>query len=160
MLTAHLATLEDNQAVYIQKIQGPGLHCVDTYLGKRTNLHCTSVGKVLLAYAPSAFQARVLARGIFARHTRNTLTGSSLVRDELQRITERKYALDNEEEQLGIRCLAVPLLGPRGDLLAALGVSGNVSQLEEERLKTLIFVLRQAASTITLRLQGEAAGAA
>ena len=160
MLTSHLATLEESQAVYIQKVQGPGLLCVDTYLGKRTNLHCTGVGKVLLAYAPAGFQARMLARGVFARYTRNTVTLASALREELRRVVEKGYALDNQEEELEIRCLAVPVFGPRGDMLAALSVSGNMSQLSDEHLPSILFQLKQAANAITRHLQSEAPHAA
>lgn len=160
MLTSHLATIEQNQAVYIQKVQGPGLLCVDTYLGKRTNLHCTGVGKVLLAYAPQGFQAKILSRGVFARYTRNTITLASVLREELRRVVEAGYALDNQEEELEIRCLAVPVFSSRGDLLAALSVSGNLSQLSDDRLPSTLFQLRQTVRTITRLLQSEASDAA
>lgn len=156
LLTSHLAALEQNQAVYIQKVQGPGLLCVDTYLGKRTNLHCTGVGKVLLAYAPGGFQAKVLARGVFARYTRNTITQASVLREELKRVVENGYALDNQEEELDIRCLAVPVFSVRGELLGALSISGTMQQLSDDRLAEATLTLRQTARSIAHRVQDEA----
>jgi DNA-binding IclR family transcriptional regulator len=152
-MTSHLAMLEQNQAVYIQKVQGPGLLCVDTYLGKRTNLHCTGVGKVLLAYSPGGFQQKVLSRGIFARYTRNTITLASALREEMRRVVENGYALDNQEEELDIRCLAVPVFSLRGELLAALSISGTAAQLNDERIPMTLLQLRQSARMIAKQVQ-------
>jgi DNA-binding IclR family transcriptional regulator len=159
LLTSHLATLEQNQAVYIQKVQGPGLLCVDTYIGKRTNLHCTGVGKVLLAFATGGLPAKVLSRGVFARYTRNTITLASVLRTELKRVVEHGYALDNQEEELDIRCLAVPVFSARGELLAALSISGTAAQLSDDHLPAALSQLRQTARLISGSVESEASDA-
>lgn len=155
-LTSHLAMLEENQATYIQKVQAPGLVSVDTFVGKRTNLHCTAVGKVLLSYSPDACRNRLLSRSSYARYTRNTITSATMLRKELKRVEANGYALDNQEEELDIRCLAVPVFTLRGEFLAALSLSGTTAQLSEERMPGAVAKLRQTAKLVADQLQSEA----
>lgn len=147
-LTAHLAVLDLDQAVYVQKVQGLGLLRFDTHIGKRTNLHCTGVGKTLLSYAPLAYQQRFLKQGTFARYTRNTITNSNALRRELAKIVKQSFALDDQEEELDVRCLAAPVFSRRGEVIAALSVSGSVAQLNDEWIPTGVDQLRRAARQI------------
>lgn len=147
-MTSHLAMLEQNQATYIQKVQGPGMLHVDTYVGKRTNLHCTAVGKVLLSYAPERYRESILARGHYARYTRNTITLASALRTELQKVRAEGYALDNQEEELDIRCLAVPVFSSRGELIASLSIAGAAGQMRDEALPVLVKRLKMTTSLI------------
>jgi len=153
LLTSHLAVLEQSQALYIQKVQGPGFVSMETYPGKRTNLHCTGVGKVLLAHAPEGYRSKVLSRGVFARYTRNTITMAGVLRDELRRVVDCGYALDNQEEELEIRCLAVPVFSVRNEFLAALSLSGTIQQISDSGVPALIARLHHTARTIAERLQ-------
>ncbi len=93
----HLAVLEKDQAVYIQKFDSPDSVPFDTYVGKRTNLHCTAVGKVLLAFAPKSAQWRILARRSFARYTVKTITSAQALKSELIKVRTTACALDDEE---------------------------------------------------------------
>ncbi len=147
-LTVHLAVLEMDQAIYIQKVEAPGLIRFDTYIGKRTNLHCTAVGKALLAYTTWQRQERFLSRGSFARHTKNSITTAAALRQELQRIRERGYAIDDEEEELQIRCVAAPVLNHVGELVAAVSVTGTVGQVTEESIGRLGRLTMRAAARI------------
>jgi DNA-binding IclR family transcriptional regulator len=147
-LTVHLAILDQGQAMYVQKADGPGLVRFDTYVGKRTNLHCTAVGKTLLAYAPPEVIERTLAKRSFARHTRNTITSSAALRRELALVRQQQYALDDEEEELAVRCVAVPLLDQNNECVAAMSLSGTVGQIDPESLKGLLSALRRTARDI------------
>jgi DNA-binding IclR family transcriptional regulator len=147
-LTSHLAVLDLDQAVYVQKVQGLGLLRFDTHIGKRTNLHCTGVGKVLLSYAPQPYQEKYLKQAPFARYTRNTITTASALRRELAKITKQSFALDDQEEELDVRCLSVPVFNVRGEFIAALSVSGSISQLKEDWLPTGIDLLQKVARQI------------
>lgn len=124
-LTSHLAVLDQDQVTYIQKI--PSSLPSDTHIGRRTNLHCTAVGKILLSYAPKAYQHKILTNAPFSRYTRNTITCASQLHEELEKIAVQGYAVNNQEEKLEVRCLAVPIFSSRGELLAALSISGAVS---------------------------------
>jgi IclR family KDG regulon transcriptional repressor len=146
--TSQLAILADDQAMYIQKVEGPGLVQFDSYVGKRTNLHCTGVGKVLLAY--SADQEHLLNRKSFARYTKKTITSPASLRRELARVRQRGYAIDDEEEELEVRCLAAPIFNPSGGCIAALAIAGTIQEISDDRIEEfagwLIRATRNAAS--------------
>jgi DNA-binding IclR family transcriptional regulator len=147
-LTAHLAVLEHDQAMYVQKVDCPGLIKFDTYVGKRTNLHCTAVGKVLLAYSPESKSDRILQREPFARYTRHTITSAILLRKELVKVRQRGYAVDDEEEELEVRCVAVPVFRPTGEFVAALGVTGTVGQMRPDMIASLAIRMRETGQNI------------
>jgi IclR family KDG regulon transcriptional repressor len=155
-LTSHLAILDQDQVMYIQKVEGPGPLRFDTHIGKRTNLHCTAVGKVLLGYAPKAYQQRILSRAPFARYTRNTMTGATVLGEELVKVTRQGYAVNNQEEELEVQCLAVPVFSTRGELVASLSISGTSSLLKEAYLVNKIDLLQRTGRQIAHQLQLEA----
>lgn len=148
-LTAHLAILEHDQAVYIQKADGPGPVRFDSYVGKRTNLHCTAVGKVLLANTAESKIRHILEREPFARYTRHTLTTTTMLRRELAKVRQLGYAVDDQEEELDVRCVAVPVFRWSGELVAALGVAGTVDQLLPQSIETMSERLRETAQNLT-----------
>ncbi len=147
-LTCHLAVIENGQAVYVQKVEGPGFIRFDTRIGKRTNLHCTAVGKVLLAFGSATQRKRFLDNTTFARYTRKTIVTAQDLKAELDRVKLRGYALDDEEEELEVRCIAVPVYSPTGDLLAALSATGTLGQLCDSALPRMVQLLQRAAARI------------
>src|SRR5258708_33029865 len=102
--TAQLAVMADDQAMYIQKVEGPGIIQFDSYVGKRTNLHCTAVGKVLLAYASEPKQEHILARKSFAHYTNRTITSPNPLRKDLAMDRPRGYGTQNAEQDMEVRC--------------------------------------------------------
>jgi IclR family transcriptional regulator, KDG regulon repressor len=144
--TCQLAILADDQAMYIQKVEGPGLVQFDSYIGKRTNLHCTGVGKVLLAY--SADQEHLLNRKSFARYTKKTITSPAALRRELARVRQRGYAMDDEEEELEVRCLAAPVFNQSGACIAALAIAGTISELSDDKLEEFAGCLIRATRNV------------
>jgi DNA-binding IclR family transcriptional regulator len=146
--TSQLAVMADDQAIYIQKVEGPGLIQFDSYVGKRTNLHCTGVGKVLLAYASEPKQQRILTRRSFARYTSKTITSSNLLRKELISVRKRGYALDDEEEELEVRCIAAPVFNQSGEFMAALAAVGTVRQIRDDDIDEMARFVIQAANRI------------
>jgi DNA-binding IclR family transcriptional regulator len=146
--TAQLAVLADDQAMYIQKVEGPGLIQFDSYIGKRTNLHCTAVGKVLLAYAPEQKQGHLLNRKSFAHYTAKTITSPGLLRKELAKVRQRGYAIDDEEEELEVRCVAAPVYNQSGEFMAALTIAGTIGQIREENIDDLARCVMRAARSI------------
>src|ERR1700730_9022744 len=140
--------MADDQAMYIQKVEGPGPIQFDFYIGKRTNLHCTAVGKVLLAYASEQKQAHILARKSFAHHTGRTITSPNLLRRQLARVRQRGYAVDDEEEDLEVRCIAAPVYNQSGEFMAALAIAGTIGRIREENIDELARYVIQAAEKI------------
>jgi DNA-binding IclR family transcriptional regulator len=143
-----LAVLADDQAMYIQKVEGPGLIQFDSYVGKRTNLHCTGVGKVLLAYASEQKQEHILNRKSFAHHTNKTITSPNLLRKELAKVRHRGYAIDDEEEELEARCVAAPVFNQLNEFMAALAIAGTVGQIRDENIDEMARYVTRAANNI------------
>lgn len=147
-LEVHLAVLEGDQAVCIHLVESPSGVSFDTYVGKRTNLHCTAIGKVLLAYSKADFQRRFLSKRCLGRYTQHTVTSMECLREELRNVRERRYAVADQEEELGTRGLAVPVVNVTGALTAALGVTATLRQLPPSAYDRVAVALHDAASRL------------
>ncbi|HYO81122.1 MAG TPA: IclR family transcriptional regulator [Bryobacteraceae bacterium] len=153
-LTVHLSVLEKYQAVIVQKVHGASSR-FDTFVGKRISLHCTATGKVLLAHASAGTQKQVLSKTVFMRHTRHTLTSTAQLESALEAVRQTGYAVDDEEEELAVRCVAVPVTAAANDCIAALSVSGTVEEIPLDGCGRLVLALQQAASAIVRVLMEE-----
>ena len=147
-LTSHLAVLDKDQGIYIQKVESPSLICFDTYIGRRMDLHCTGVGKVILAYEADDVLKRFFAKKSFIRYTNNTITLLRKLRLELTRVRESGFAIDDEEEELEVRCVAVPVFTRDGSFTAALSVTGTLGQIPRHIIPAVAGALKDAASNI------------
>ena len=153
-LTVHLSVLEKMQGVIVQKVQGAASR-FDTFAGKRISLHCTATGKVLLAHASPGTQKVVLSRAVFMRHTRHTLTSRAQLETALRNARLNGYAVDDEEEELGARCLAVPVLASPNECLAALSVSGTVDEISLDGCGRLVTAMQKSAGLIVRALMDQ-----
>jgi DNA-binding IclR family transcriptional regulator len=122
--TVHLVQLDGTEAVYIDKVDCPQPIMLKSKVGKRRPVHCTGVGKVLLAFAPDTFLDQVIRISGLARHTSTTITDPTALRQEMARIRERGYALDNSEHREGITCVAGPVFDVHGKVAAAVSIAG------------------------------------
>lgn len=148
--TANLAVLEDDHVVYVA--QAPGRHRMRmfTEVGRRVLPHSTAVGKVLLAWHDEPQLHRLLDRLGLPQRTPHTITSRAAFQAELAVTRERGWAVDDEEEELGVRCLAVPVgVGP--DAHAALSVSAPASRLDDKAPEVVV-ALRDAAAALARSL--------
>lgn len=141
--TVHLAQRDDDQVVYLDRLSGRASVPVVNRVGSRLPLHATGVGKVLLAHAPPEVRARVLGR--LTRVTPYTVTSPSLLAQQLDRVRREGYATTAEEMTLGACSVAVPVHGPDGSVVAALGLV--VATLKRDRPR-LTAALQVAAAGI------------
>ena len=128
-LTVHLAILEQGEAVLIDRVEPPGVH-VSTWVGKRMGLHCTALGKALIAHLPEAQVEEMVRRQGLLRHNENTIASLKKLRQACDLVQQSGYAVDDEEEEIGIRCIGTPVFNGRGDVVAAISVSGSTTQVE------------------------------
>ncbi len=154
-LPAHLAVPDGDQGVYIQKVDAPGLIKIDTYVGRRMDLHCTGVGKVILAYGPAEILDRLVQKQTYIRHTRNTITSPRQLRAEAMKIRKLGYAVDDEEEELAVRCIAVPVHHSDGRFAAGLSVVGTTEQIPTAAIDAMADRLKQTAAAILARVPPE-----
>nr|WP_199552508.1 IclR family transcriptional regulator [Streptomyces sp. N35] len=134
--TVNIAVLDDDAAVNIMQARGSASVTAQNWLGRRTPLHATSSGKVLLAHQPPALREGLLARTL-PRFTDRTVTGAVALRDELRSVEERGFALAMEELEIGLTAVAAPVRAHDGKVIGALSISGPVYRLTEERLREL-----------------------
>lgn len=148
--TANLAVLEDDHVVYLA--QAPGRHRMRmfTQVGHRVLPHSTAVGKVLLAWHDEAQVRRIVDRLGLPARTEHTITSRAAFLAELTAVRERGWAGDDEEEELGVRCVGVPVgAGPHA--VAAMSVSAPASRLDDTRPE-VITALRRVADALAQSL--------
>lgn len=152
-LPAHLAILERGRAVYIEKVEAENSFVrMDTRVGKRVPVHTTAVGKVLAAPLPEKSVSEILHRLGMERLTPETIVTPTRYLHELQRVLRQGYAFDHEENSLGVRCLAAPVFNERGQVVAAVGTSGTLSQITETVMPQLIEKIQRTGRAIGLDL--------
>ena len=147
-LTAHVGILEKNQVVFVQKVDGPGIIKFDTYVGKCSELHCTALGKALLAFQPDERIQALLSNYVFDRFTKRTIASQAAFLNELARVRQQGYAVDDEEEELGIRCIAAPIFAS-GTVLGAVSVTGTTTQIRTEDIDRFTTASKCAAARIS-----------
>ncbi|MFF7975214.1 IclR family transcriptional regulator C-terminal domain-containing protein [Streptomyces sp. NPDC007905] len=131
--TVNIAVLDDDAAVNIMQARGTASVTAQNWLGRRTPLHATSSGKVLLAHMPPTLREGLLARPL-PRFTDRTITGATMLRAELEAVVEQGYGLTIEELELGLAAVAAPVRAHDGKVIAAISVSGPVYRLNPDRL--------------------------
>ncbi|MGH3089327.1 MAG: IclR family transcriptional regulator [Rubrobacteraceae bacterium] len=151
--TANLAILEGKSLMYIEQAVPPKrVLRIFTEPGVRVPLHATGSGKVLLAYQPPRLLDFFIGRERLSRQTVTTITDPGQLRAELARVRRRGYAVDHEEQEDGVRCVAAPVFGPDGEVFAAMSVSGPATRLDNRRIERLVPDLKRVASDLSAAL--------
>jgi DNA-binding IclR family transcriptional regulator len=148
-LNVHMAILDRDHAVLIEQIARIGELAPMFWLGERLELHCTALGKALAAFEPEEQWTRFARENSgLNRHNDNTICSSRRFLEDLAKTRKRGYAMDDEEVDLGVRCLSVPVFGPSGEAVAAISVSGTCQAVHAENAASLVKLLRNAAAQI------------
>lgn len=150
--TVHLAILRGDVAVSIEKIPSPQPVGLDAPLGGQMPLHCTGVGKALLAYQGEEVLAPLAKSPGLARMTGRTITNLLQLKKELDHVRERGYALDNEEIVEGLRCVAAPVFDHNGRAVAAFSVAGPATRITLERVPEIARLVCETGREISYRL--------
>jgi len=148
--TVHLGVLDEGDVVYIDKIESDQPLQMYSRIGRRAPLHCTALGKALLAWEPKESVERFLRRRLRA-YTPSTRTDPDLLRQELAKIRASRHALDEEEFAVGLKCVAAPLFDHTRRAVASLGIAGPA----DERLPRLTSLVREAAGGASRALGGD-----
>ncbi len=137
--TSSLVIMENNMAVYLDKCEGSD-KMVKSFqrIGYRAPLYCTGVGKVFLSELPNHEVERILdEEGPLEKLTENTITDINELKKELERIGEQGYSYDNEECEIGARCIAAPIRDFSCKVVAAISVSGPSIRMTEDTLESI-----------------------
>jgi DNA-binding IclR family transcriptional regulator len=146
-VTAHVAVLDGDQALFVNKADCVQQPCCDIYPGRRTDLQCTAVGKILLAYLSEEAQRAFLARHRSIRHTTRTIASPKELMEEFVSIRKRGYAFDDQEQELNVRCLAVSVFSEQQPV-AALGITGTVFEIRPDNIEHLAAYLKKVSGQI------------
>jgi IclR family transcriptional regulator, acetate operon repressor len=141
--TANLAVLEGDDVVYVAQISSPHTLRMFAEVGRHVPPHSTAVGKVLLAALPREQALAVLRRTGLAPRTPATITDLDAFAAELDRVAEQGWAADEEEQETGVRCVAVPVAGGPGPVVAALSLSGPADRFAGGRDQAMVEQMRR-----------------
>jgi IclR family pca regulon transcriptional regulator len=148
-----VATLDGEDIVYIARTQVNRVMAVDLHIGSRLPAYCTSMGRILLAYLPTEQLEQYLAKVDLIPHTSRTITSVEKLRLALRTIRRNGYALCDQEYEVGLRSLAVPVYSSSGRVVATLNLSGNAPRISVLEMQSRYLTpLRNAASELSVFL--------
>ena len=150
--SVNLAIMDSGEAVYAQCIEPPepGYHLrIFTQVGARVPLYCTGVGKVFLVHMPETERERYLSKSDLPKRTENTITDRVKLEKELSIVRRLGFAIDDEEMELGVRCVAAAIKDFKGNVVAAISVSGPAARLSGKKMRQLKPLLKNCAFDIS-----------
>ncbi|GAA5198400.1 allantoin degradation transcriptional regulator AllR [Rugosimonospora acidiphila] len=151
--TANMAVLEGDAVVYVAQVPSAHSMRMFTEVGRRVSAHCTGVGKALLSQLRDDQVRALLRRTGMAAQTARTHTDPEVLLGELGEIREQGWALDDAEQEIGVRCVAVPVKG--APMLAAISVSGPSGRITLSRVAEIAPLLQAVAVRLGEELRGE-----
>jgi len=149
--TVQLAILDHLSVLYIRIRESRQAVRMSSGLGSRAPAHCTSVGKALLAYQPPEIVKQVLDLGL-KRYTPNTIIEPAALVDELAQVKSRGYAIDDEEIEPGLRCVAAPIRDHSGEVVAAISVAAPIQRMTKKAVQATVPSVQASAEAISRRL--------
>lgn len=148
--TIHLAVPSGTEVVYIAKVESKHALSMFSHIGARLPMHCTALGKAILAFSDRHRLQAVLTAPLITR-TPNSITLVKALEDELTLIRARGYAIDNEENEPGIRCVGAPIFDYTTMPIAAISISAPSDRMDQERCNDLGPLVLKAALKVSKR---------
>jgi DNA-binding IclR family transcriptional regulator len=150
---ANLLIEEHGRGIYIYRATGRDAVKVDAYTGQRVYLHNTALGKAILSEYPEERVREIVDRHGLPKATERTVTSEAELFEELERVRERGYAVDDEERLSGLKCLAVPIISDKEGVEGSISVSGPISRMQDERFEEEILKhIQNAVNIVELNL--------
>ncbi|MEW9834163.1 IclR family transcriptional regulator [Mesorhizobium marinum] len=150
-LSVHLAVFGGERAVVIHRAEPAPGGLTPLNLLENAPVHCTSIGKAILAFQPESVVQRVIEAGL-ARYTDSTITDGEQLRLELQKVRDRGYALDNGEHQPGLRCVGAPIRDQFGRVFASISATASSMQFPADREASVAAIVIHHAGQISSHL--------
>lgn len=150
--TAHLAIPCDDRSLIVAVQDSPHPLRAASRPGYLAELHCSSTGKIFLAFAEPSLLPEVLAQKNLPRRTAHTITSAAELKHEIELTRKRGYSLDDEEYHPGVRCLAVPVRSSDGSVVAALGITAAVVRFPKENIPPTAKAVIAAAAELSAQL--------
>ncbi|WP_181347038.1 IclR family transcriptional regulator [Thalassobacillus sp. CUG 92003] len=150
--TVHLVMMDNLEIVYIDKTEPDATIRMFSRIGKRAPMHCTGVGKAMLAFLPPDKIDAVLSERPMTRFTNQTITDPDDMKTHLEEIRRRGVAFDMEEHEEGITCAAAPLFNYKGEVVAGISIAGPIMRVDDAKLSVFAREVHHAAATISKAL--------
>jgi IclR family transcriptional regulator, KDG regulon repressor len=150
--TVHLTVLDGEMVLYVECFESSKRLRTYSVIGVRAPLHCTAVGKALLAFLEEEERARLIARMRLERFTANTITDRGSLLADLALVRRRGYAVDDVEHEEGVRCAGAPIFDNRGRVCASISVSGPTQRITARNVGIFARQAMATASKISTRL--------
>ena len=147
--TINYVRRQGGNVIYIAKKESPHSMRISTTVGMSLPMYCSAVGKAILAYLPQDEQDAIINVTEFQNLTDNTLASAETLRSELKKIRSQGFALDSEELEYGLTCVAVPILNIQGYPVAAISCSGPSTRMTPEKIAVCQNELRQSAARLS-----------
>lgn len=148
--TVLYGVLKDNQVFYINKSESIQGLKISTSVGSYQPLHATAIGKVLLAFSSENKKHQIINNLQLSSFTPNTITHKKTLLLELEKTQQQGYALDLEEFEIGLICVAIPIFNKNNKLIGSISASGPSSRFKLENVKNYITILKNGAQKINL----------
>jgi len=152
--TINLGVLDGLDIVCVDKVESEHFLKMDQRVGYRHKAYYTAFGKAVLAYIPKEERARLLSRDIIKPSTSNSLKTVAAIEKDLQYISQRGFAVDNEEGLYGIRCVGAPIFDYSKKVVAGISISGPTLRIKEGDFEYLGKLVMETAAAISERLGG------
>ena len=149
--TVHLAIPSGNNVVYIAKVDSPHSVRMASHIGARNPMYCTSLGKVILAHYPTDRVEEIIHDGLPER-TLHTISSPEALHAELEHVRAQGFAIDDQENEIGVRCAGAPIFDYTGKVIGAISVSGPASRLTRKRSIEIGSMASDAALEISRRM--------
>ncbi|WP_456276616.1 IclR family transcriptional regulator [Bacillus sp. AK128] len=151
--TIHLCIEDNGEVIYVDKIESNQTIRMYSRIGSRAPMYCTGVGKILLSDMTRARYEEVVSRMEFVPKTAKTIISKQELDEEIERVRYQGYALDNIENEEGIRCISAPIRNFQGKIIASFSISGPSNRITMERVQDeLIREIRDTSAEISRHL--------
>lgn len=150
--TVHLCVLDDTEVVYLDKVEPERSVRMATSVGRRNPIHCTAVGKAIMAYLPMGEVEAIIRRHGMKAMTAKTITNFLELKKELNAIRQRGYSIDDEEIEEGVRCVGCVVRNFSGEPLAAISASGPAFRVTRAKVAELAVPVMAAAQGLSSEL--------
>lgn len=150
--TTYLVVLEGSRTVYIDCVESRARLRAHPLFGIRVPLHCTGVGKAIMAFLPEVKINEIIHEDGLERFTENTITDPQVLKQELKKIRKRGYAIDNMEHEEGIRCVGAPIRNYQKEVFAAISASGPSQRFDPPRIKAMSKLIMETAEEISRKM--------
>lgn len=149
--TVHLVVPDGYRAIYIDKLDSNKTIRMHSQIGRIAPFHASAVGKAILAFSDEKYIEKVIERGL-AKFSANTITEPKELMEHLKKIRESGFAVDDEENEKGIRCVGAPIFDYTGKVIGAISVSGPTVTITQEKIQEIAENVVECAKKISRRM--------